>query len=117
MDKIPEVVTVSDARVGLSRMLAELESDGAGAEPVLIGAHRKPQGVLLSVAAYEALSGRAARRAAADSATGSLAAEGLTTTEESAHDTEAYVAGRMSADDLVSRAVARHSATAARRAG
>ncbi|MCX5382340.1 type II toxin-antitoxin system Phd/YefM family antitoxin [Streptomyces sp. NBC_00083] len=117
MAKIPEVVTVSDARVGLSRMLAELEHDGAGAEPVLIGAHRKPQGVLLSVEAYEALTGRAARRTAVDSATGSLAAEGLTTTDESVHDTEAYVAGRMSADDLVARAVSRHATAAARRAG
>ncbi|MCT9087539.1 type II toxin-antitoxin system Phd/YefM family antitoxin [Streptomyces sp. ASQP_92] len=119
MEKIPDVVTVSDARVGLSRMLADLEHEGATAQPVLIGAHRRPQGVLLSVAAFERLSGRAARQAAVDSATGSLAAEGLTVTDAAGRDTEAYVSGQLSADDLVARAVARHSTVTAtaRRAG
>jgi len=70
-------VTVSDARAQLSRILTDLSESGAAAAPVLIGAHRKPQGVLLSVAAFESLSGRAARRTAAASATGSIEAEGL----------------------------------------
>jgi PHD/YefM family antitoxin component YafN of YafNO toxin-antitoxin module len=59
--KIPEVVTVSTARSKLSQILAELTEAGPAANPVLIGAHRKPQGVLLSIEAYEELKGRAAR--------------------------------------------------------
>ncbi|QKW06123.1 type II toxin-antitoxin system Phd/YefM family antitoxin [Streptomyces sp. NA04227] len=59
--RVPEVVTVSDARSRLSHLLSELAEAGEKAEPVLIGAHRRAQGVLLSVAAYENLA-RAARR-------------------------------------------------------
>jgi PHD/YefM family antitoxin component YafN of YafNO toxin-antitoxin module len=112
--EIPEVVTVSDARARLSRILTDLSESGADADPVLIGAHRKPQGVLLSVEAFEALSGRAARRAAVASATGSIEAEGL---HASDHDTEAYVRGDLDADTLVARAIARHRQTSDRRAG
>ena len=114
---IPEVVTVSDARAGLSRIMADLSESGADADPVLIGAHRKPQGVLLSVEAFEALSGRAARRAAVASATGSIEAEGLHASEASDRDTEAYVKGDVDADTLVARAIARHRQTSERRAG
>ena len=110
---IPEVVTVSDARAGLSRILADLSESGADADPVLIGAHRKPQ----SVEAFEALSGRAARRAAVASATGSIEAEGLHASEASDRDTEAYVKGDVDADTLVARAIARHRQTSERRAG
>jgi PHD/YefM family antitoxin component YafN of YafNO toxin-antitoxin module len=62
--EIPEIVTISDARAGLSRILSDLSNAGPDASPVLIGAHRKPQGVLLSIEAFEALSGRAERRGA-----------------------------------------------------
>lgn len=117
MELIPEVVTVSDARAGLSRILADLEHEGATAEPVLIGAHRKVQGVLLSVEAYEALKGRTARRAAVESATASLAAEGFRASPESDGDAEAYINGDLSADEAVARAVARYSKSAERRAG
>ncbi|MFI8303110.1 type II toxin-antitoxin system Phd/YefM family antitoxin [Streptomyces sp. NPDC085927] len=115
--EIPEVMTVSDARARLSRILTDLSESGAGADPILIGAHRKPQGVLLSVEAFEALSGRAARRAAVASATGSIEAEGLHASEASDHDTEAYMKGDLDADTLVARAVARHRQTSQRRAG
>ncbi|GAB2800025.1 hypothetical protein GCM10027073_35050 [Streptomyces chlorus] len=115
--EIPEVVTVSDARARLSRILTDLSESGADAEPVLIGAHRKPQGVLLSVEAFESLSGRAARRGAVASATGSVEAEGLHPSEASDHDTEAYVRGDLDADTLVARAIARHRRTSEQRAG
>jgi hypothetical protein len=50
-----EVVTVSDARANLSRILSDLHDAGSGAKPVFIGAHRKAQGVLLSVESYREL--------------------------------------------------------------
>ncbi|MFE7271741.1 type II toxin-antitoxin system Phd/YefM family antitoxin [Streptomyces sp. NPDC057623] len=106
--EIPEVVTVSDARARLSRILTALSEAGAHADPVLIGAHRRPQAVLLSVEAFEALSGRAARRAAVASATGSIEAEGLRASKASERDTEAYVTGDLDADALVTRAIARY---------
>ncbi|WP_328668759.1 hypothetical protein [Streptomyces sp. NBC_00328] len=65
----------------------------------------------------EALSGRAARRAAVASATGSIEAEGLHASNASDRDTEAYVKGDLDADTLVARAIARHRQTSERRAG
>ena len=115
--EIPEVVTVSDARAQLSRILADLSNAGQDAAPVLIGAHRKPQGVLLSVEAFEALSGRAARRAAVASATGSVEAEGLSTSEAADRDAEAYARGDLDADALVARAISRYERTPDRQAG
>ncbi|MEU3460041.1 type II toxin-antitoxin system Phd/YefM family antitoxin [Streptomyces sp. NPDC006733] len=115
--KVPEVVTVSDARAHLSQILTVLSQDGADADPVLIGAHRKPQGVLLSVAAFEALTGRQQRREAAESATGSIEAEGLRASAESDRDVEAYVRGGLSADEIVARALERYRGTSDRQAG
>ncbi|WP_149831017.1 type II toxin-antitoxin system Phd/YefM family antitoxin [Streptomyces tailanensis] len=115
--RVPEIVTVSDARSGLSRILAELAEAGPQAEPVLIGAHRKAQGVLLSIEAYERLTERAARREAAESVTGSLAAEGLRPTSASDEDVQAYVRGTLSTEELVARALARHSPESRQAAG
>lgn len=115
--EIPEVVTVSTARSKLSQILAELTEAGPTANPVLIGAHRKPQGVLLSIEAYEELSGRASRQAAVESARGSLATEGLHISEAAHHDTAEYVRGNISSDDLVQRAIDRHQSPVGRQAG
>lgn len=115
--RVPEIVTVSDARSGLSRILAELVEAGPQAEPVLIGAHRRAQGVLLSIEAYESLTGRAARWEAAESATGSLAAEGLRPTSASDQDTDAYVRGTLSAEEMAARALARHRPESGQAAG
>ncbi|GLW58556.1 antitoxin VbhA family protein [Kitasatospora phosalacinea] len=49
-----------------------------------------------------------ARRRAVDSATGSVRAEGLTPSAEYLTDAEEYAAGRITADELVQRAEARH---------
>jgi hypothetical protein len=108
--RVPEVVTVSAARSGLSRILSDLSEAGPEAEPVLIGAHRKAQAVLLSVEAYERLTELADRREAAASVTGSLHAEGLKPSPAALADTQAYVNGEISDDELVARALARYAA-------
>lgn len=114
---IPEVVTVGDARKGLSQILAELSAAGPEAEPVLIGAHRKPQGVLLSVEAFEALVEKRERRLAVESATASVAAEGLRTSGAADRDADAWVRGEISGEEMVARAIARHRDQENRRAG
>lgn len=48
------------------------------------------------------------RRRAVSSANGSVRAEGLTPSADYLTDAEDYAAGRISADDLVERAEARH---------
>ncbi len=120
MAKIQEVVTVSDARAQLSRILVSLGEAGPQAEPVLIGAHRKAQGVLLSVEAFEALEARAAlatRRQAVDSANGSLAAEGLTTSAAADRDAAEYIRGAIDLDELTERTLARYAPRLEHKAG
>ena len=43
-----EVLPTTEARDRLSEILREFERQGAAAEPVTFGSHRRPQGVLLS---------------------------------------------------------------------
>jgi PHD/YefM family antitoxin component YafN of YafNO toxin-antitoxin module len=120
MARIQEVVTISDARAHLSRILADLDRVGEQADPVLIGAHRKAQGVLLSVEAFEALESRAnlaARRQAVDSAAGSAAAEGLTLSAPAKADAQEFARGAISGGELVERAVARYARRPQRHAG
>jgi hypothetical protein len=52
---------------------------------------------------------KVARRQAVDSARGSVAADGLTPTEEYLYDANEYADSRIDVDELVRRAVARHS--------
>lgn len=52
-----EVLSVADARAGLSRLIAGLR-DNPAAVPVIIGSHRKPEVVLLSMDEYQRVSNR-----------------------------------------------------------
>jgi PHD/YefM family antitoxin component YafN of YafNO toxin-antitoxin module len=109
--QLTEVVTVTDARANLSRILSDLNDAGSQAEPVFIGAHRRAEGVLLSVDAYQelaALRERFERAGSVASAWGSLNAEGLTPTAHVVRDTEEFTSGAIDADELARRAVARH---------
>jgi hypothetical protein len=106
-----EVVTVRDARKNISRILSDLQEAGPQAEPVFIGAHRKAEGVLLSVESYRelaALRERFRRGEAVASAWGSLRAEGLEPTAQFVRDANEFTSGQIDSDELVRRAVARH---------
>jgi PHD/YefM family antitoxin component YafN of YafNO toxin-antitoxin module len=106
-----DVVTVRDARTNLSRILSSLHDAGPQAEPVFIGAHRKPEGVLLSVESFRelmALRERFERGEAVASAWGSLGAEGLKPTAQFVDDANDFTSGQIDADELARRAVARH---------
>jgi hypothetical protein len=47
-----DVLATTEARDRLSEILRSFERDGAAAEPVPFGSHRKPQGVILSWALW-----------------------------------------------------------------
>ena len=72
--RVDEVLPTREARSKLPSMLAGFRARGADADPVVIGAHRRPEAVVLSYERYLALlSGRervkailADRRASAD---------------------------------------------------
>ncbi|MGO2684501.1 MAG: nucleotidyltransferase domain-containing protein [Microbacterium sp.] len=56
-----EVISVADARAGLSQLIAGLRNDPSAA-PVTIGSYRKPEVVLLSIAGYQRISAQTPAR-------------------------------------------------------
>jgi hypothetical protein len=76
----PRVRPVSEARSELSRALERFRREGATAEPVIFGAHRKPEAVVIPFALYEQLVAAPATRhrdaaAASSSVIGELPGE------------------------------------------
>ena len=103
---------LSEVRQRLSGILARFRREGAAAEPVAFGSHRKPEAILLPYVVYEryeALARQHARLDAALSAAQSVQAElpGLFGPE---HDRQvaAYVDGEISAAELYRRTVSRY---------
>jgi len=111
----PEVIQVqplSEVRQRLSGILARFRREGAAAEPVAFGSHRKPEAILLPYELYERYEAMARQRARLDSA---LSAAQSVQVElpgpfSPDHDREvsAYVEGEISADELYRRTVARY---------
>jgi PHD/YefM family antitoxin component YafN of YafNO toxin-antitoxin module len=60
-----DVLATREARAALPAMLERFRQDGANAEPVVIGAHRRPEAVVLSYERYLQLAGGRERVAAA----------------------------------------------------
>jgi hypothetical protein len=52
---VVRVHPLSDLRAGLSGILARFRREGAAAEPVAFGSHRKPEAIILPYQEYEAL--------------------------------------------------------------
>ena len=107
-----QVHPLSEVRQRLSGILARFRREGAAAEPVAFGSHRKPEAVLLPYEVYEryeALVRQHARLDQALSAAQSVQVEvpGPFSPE---HDREVsdYVDGEISAAELYRRTVARY---------
>jgi PHD/YefM family antitoxin component YafN of YafNO toxin-antitoxin module len=107
-----QVHPLSEVRQRLSGILARFRREGAAAEPVAFGSHRKPEAILLPYEAYERyeeLSRQHARLDSALDAAQSVQAE-LPGPVSPDHDREvaAYVAGEISAAELHRKTVARY---------
>ena len=107
-----QVHPLSEVRQRLSGILARFRREGAAAEPVAFGSHRKPEAVLLPYAVYERyeeLSRQHVRLGSALDAAQSVQVE-LSGPFSPDHDREvaAYVAGEISAAELYTRTVARY---------
>ena len=103
---------LSEVRQRLSGILARFRREGAAAEPVAFGSHRKPEAILLPYEAYEryeALARQHSRLDAALSAAQSVQVE-LPGAFGPEHDQEvaAYVDGEISAAEMYRRTVARY---------
>ncbi|MFC4947783.1 type II toxin-antitoxin system prevent-host-death family antitoxin [Pseudonocardia sp. GCM10023141] len=104
--RAPEVLSVREFRAGLAATLKRVR-DPSG-RPVFIGAHRRPEAVVMSVSQYQELSEAAERREAVAEALASVRAEGL---EPSPEDLELFTAvavGELSTDQLRERVPARY---------
>ncbi len=103
---------LSEVRARLSGILARFRREGAGAEPVAFGSHRKPEAILIPYEAYERYEALARERARLDdvlSAAQSVQVE-VPAPVSPEHDREvaAYVDGEISAAELYRRTVARY---------
>jgi antitoxin StbD len=109
---VTHVHALSEVRQGLSGILARFRREGAAAEPVAFGSHRKPEAVLLPYEIYEryeALARQRSRLENALSAAQSVQVE-LPGPFGPDHDREvsAYVEGEIGAAELYRRTVARY---------
>jgi hypothetical protein len=107
-----QVHPLSEVRSRLSGILARFRREGATAEPVAFGTHRKPEAILLPYEAYEryeALARQRERLNWALSAAQSVQVE-LPGPFSPEHNREiaAYVDGEINGAELYRRTVARH---------
>ncbi len=107
-----QVHPLSEVRARLSGILARFRREGAAAEPVAFGSHRKPEAILIPYEAYERYEALARQRARLDdalSAAQSVQVE-LPGAFSPEHDREvsAYVDGEISAAELYRRTVSRY---------
>jgi PHD/YefM family antitoxin component YafN of YafNO toxin-antitoxin module len=110
--EVIQVHPLSEVRARLSGILARFRREGAAAEPVAFGSHRKPEAILIpyeTYERYETLARQRARLEDALSAAQSVQVE-LPGAFSPDHDREvaAYVDGDISAAELYRRTVARY---------
>src|ERR1700724_3859255 len=107
-----QVHPLSEVRQRLSGILARFRREGAAAEPVAFGSHRKPEAILLPYEVYERYEALARQRTRLDyalSAAQSVQVE-LPGPFGPDHDREgsAYVDGEISAAEMYRRTAARY---------
>lgn len=102
----PEVLSFREFRTGLAATLKRVQEPDSG--PVFVGAHRKPEAVVMSVSHYRSLLAAAERREAVVEALASVRAEGLEPSPEGLEMLEAIAEGRMSTDEARERTLARY---------
>jgi prevent-host-death family protein len=85
----PRVLSIRELRANLSDVVDQVQVG----EPIIAGAHRKPEVVVMSVELFEALTERQGR--ALRSAVGSLDMEGLRVSEAGRAALREFAAGRI----------------------
>jgi len=101
-----EVLSFREFRTGLAATLRRVQEPGSG--PVFVGAHRKPEAVVMSVSHYRSLVAAVERREAVTEALASVRAEGLEPSPEGLEMLEAIAEGRMSTNEARERTLARY---------
>ena len=101
---VPEVLSVREFRARLAATIARV-TEGA---PAFVGAHRKPEVVVMSVEQYEALVRSAHQGEAVAEALASVRAEGLEPSLEALELLENIATGRLDEDEAIERLRARY---------
>lgn len=101
-----EVLSFREFRAGLAAALHRVRESHEAA--VFVGAHRKPEAVVVSVEQYEALQEAAERQHAVAAALASVRAEGLEPSPEDLQLFVAVAAGELSTDELRNRVLGRY---------
>lgn len=102
---LPQVLSFREFRSGLAATLERVK--GAG-DIVFVGAHRRPEAVVMSAEQYEMLSESAERQHAVAAALASVRAEGLEPSPEDMQLFVAVAAGELSTDELRARVLSRY---------
>lgn len=102
----PEVLSFREFRTSLAGVLKQVQEPSS--DPVFVGAHRKPEAVVMSVRQYEALQASAERRQAVAEALASLRAEGLEPSDEGLEMLRTIAEGRMTTAEARNRTLARY---------
>jgi prevent-host-death family protein len=93
----PEVLSFREFRAGLAATFKRVQ-DG---EPVFVGAHRRPEAVVMSVAHYRDLVELSWRREAVAEALASVRAEGLRPSADGLDVLEGIAAGAIGEDEAI----------------
>lgn len=103
------VQPLSEVRKRLSETLARFGREGARAKPVIFGAYRRPQAIVLPYAAYEEMVDQIARLQAALDAARSVQVEvpGAFSAEHEQAVAD-YVSGDIDANEMYERTLARY---------
>ena len=102
---VPEVLSFREFRSGLAAVLRRVHQSH---EAVFVGAHRKPEAVVVSVERYEALQEAAERQHAVAAALASVRVEGLEPSSEDLKLFMAVAAGELTTDELRARVLGRY---------
>lgn len=104
--RLPEVLSFREFRESLAATLRRVQE--ADAAPVFVGAHRRAEAVVLSVAHYERLVEAAERRIDVSEALASVRAEGLEPSIHGLSLLDAVAEGRMSTEQAREQVLARY---------
>lgn len=103
------VQPLSEVRKRLSETVARFRREGAQAEPVIFGTHRKPEAIVLPYEAYEELLERITRlRAALDSARSVQVELPGAFGEEHERAVADYVSGEIDVNEMYERTLDRY---------
>jgi prevent-host-death family protein len=103
---LPEVLSFREFRAVLAAVLERVRRSPDSV--VFVGAHRRPEAVVVSVEQYEALQEASERQHAVAAALASVRAEGLEPSPEDLALFVAVAAGELSTDELRDRVLSRY---------